>query len=198
MSQLAVTENQPITPMMNTPHLGVLSSDKSLSFGKSVPTDELMRTKAPWRKVSAIHEDFHEFIQTDLDDSDSQHIKKALQKVRAEAEEERGFDPELDAIPETAYKDVGRFLTFAYASDYGTIGRFVSLADIMPLDDGEIGIEWREGQKIFTLSFAGDGHIVFAGIFGAENHARGILTFSTPHLIAIISLIASLYSYYEY
>ena len=194
MSQLAVAENQVITQMINTPHFDALSSDKKLPFGTFTPIDEPMKMKFPWGKVSAGHKDLGELVPIALDGLVSQHVKKALHKVRAEAEEERGFDPELDAIPETAYKDVGRFLTFAYAFDYGTIGRFVSLADIMPLDDGEIGIEWREGQKIFTLSFAGDGHIVFAGIFGAENHARGILTFSTPHLIAIISLIASLYS----
>ena len=64
----------------------------------------------------------------------------------------------------------------------------------MPLDNGEIGLEWREGEKIFTLSFGGDGHIVFAGIFGEESQARGILTFSTPHLIAIIGMVSSLYT----
>ena len=185
--------NQSIAPMKNMPHLGALSSDKSLSFGKSVPTDEPMRTKAPWRKVGTVHEDFHEFTQTGLDDSDSQHIEKALQKVRAEAEEERRLDPELDAIPEKVYKDVDRFLRAIYKSDYGAFGRIASLAEIMPLNNGEIGIELREGQKIFTLSFGGDEHIVFAGIFSEESQARGILTFSTPHLFAIIDMISSLY-----
>lgn len=198
MSQLAVAENQVITQKINTPHFDPLPSDKKLPFGPFTPTDIPMKMKMPWGDVSVSDKDRNQPLSIALDDFDSQHIEKVLQEVRVEAEEERGIDPELDAIPETAYKDVSRFLRFAYASDYGTIGRFVSLADIMPLDDGEIGIEWREGQKIFTLSFAGDGHIVLVGIFGAENHARGILTFSTPHLIAIISLIASLYSYYEY
>ena len=48
---------------------------------------------------------------------------------------------------------------------------------------------------MFTLNFGGDGNIVFAGVFGEENHARGILTFSTPHLIAITGMIISLYLY---
>lgn len=51
---------------------------------------------------------------------------------------------------------------------------------------------------MFTLSFGGDGNIVFAGVFGEKNHARGILTFSTPHLIAITGMITSLYLYYDY
>ena len=129
-------------------------------------------------------------IHTDLDDPAPKDIEQALQKVRAEAEEERRLDQKLDAIPETAYEDVDRFLK--------TINEFVPLPDIMPLDNGEICLEWREGQKIFTLSFGGDGHIVFAGIFGAEHQARGILTFSMPHLIAVIGMITSLYLHYDY
>ena len=198
MSQLTIAENQPNTPMINAPNLDALPSDKKLPFGTFTPTDEQMRMKAPWRKVSADHEDLSELVPTALDDFDSQHIEQALQIVQTEAEEERRLDPELDAIQETAYKDVGRFLRTIYTSGYGAIGRFMSLADIMPLDNGEIGIEWREGQKIFTLSFGGDGHIVFAGIFSEESQARGILTFSTPHLFAIIDMITSLYPYYDY
>ena len=139
-------------------------------------------TKAPQPEGSAVH--------ADLGDLAPKDIEQALQKVRAEAEEERRLDQELDALPETAYEDVDRFLK--------TINEFVPLPDIMPLDNGEICLEWREGQKIFTLSFGGDGHIVFAGIFGAENQARGILTFSMPHLIAVIGMITSLYLHYDY
>lgn len=128
-------------------------------------------------------------IHTDLDGPTPKDIEKILQKVRAEAEEERRLDQELDAIPETAYEDVERFLK--------TVNKFVPLPDIMPLDNGEICLEWREGQKIFTLSFGGDGHIVFAGIFGAGNQARGILTFSMPHLIAVIGMITGLYLHYD-
>ncbi len=133
---------------------------------------------------------------TDLDNQASKDIEQALQKVRAEAKEERRLDQELDAIPETAYEDVDRFLK--------TINGFVPLPDMMPLDNGEICLEWREGQKMFTMSFGGDGHIVFAGIFSAEHprfhrdvpQARGILTFSMPHLIAVIGMITGLYLHY--
>ena len=127
---------------------------------------------------------------TDLEDFNSKYIDYALQEVRAEAEEERRFDQELNPIPETAYEDVDRFLK--------NIHELVPRPDIMPLDNGEICLEWREEQKIFTLSFGGDGHIVFAGIFSDENRARGILTFSMPHLVAIVGMITSLYPYYDY
>ena len=194
MNPTTVVKHQANAPMLNENYLVGLSANRNRPFGESVPIGEQMKTRTPWEELPFAHVDFDEQSRTDSSGLDSQDIEKALQKVRAEAEEERRIDPELDAIHETVYKDVDRFLRTIYASDYGTIGRFVSLADIMPLDNGEIGLEWREGQNIFTLSFGGDGHIVFAGIFSAENHARGILTFSTPHLIAIIGMITSLYS----
>ena len=43
------------------------------------------------------------------------------------------------------------------------------------------------------MSFGGDGNIVFAGVFGEENRARGILTSSPPPLIAITDTITRLY-----
>ena len=161
--------------------------------------DEFLEHYAQVRKTPVkIPQPEESSTHTGLDDQTRKDIEKILQKVRAEAEEERGLDQELDAIPETAYEDADRFLK--------TIHRFVPLPDIMPLDNGEICLEWREGQQIFTLSFGGDGHIVFAGIFGAEHprfhrdvpQARGILTFSMPHLIAVIGMITGLYLHDDY
>lgn len=194
MSLLTVAENQAVAPMPDDNYLAELSSGGNLPHGKSDPIGEQMRTKGSWIKVRTAHTDSGEYSRTEPSGIDLQDIDRVLQKVRAEAEEERRLDSELDAIQETAYKDVDRFLRTVYASDYGTIGRLVSLADIMPLDNGEIGLEWREEQKIFTLSFGGDGHIVFAGVFSSEHHARGILSFSDPHFITIIGMITCLYT----
>ena len=194
MSHLAVPENHAISPTQDESFSPEMVSGSNLPFGRSVPTVGQMRTRVPWTEVRTAQAVTDEHSRTDSSGLDSQDIEKALQKVRAEAEEERSLDPELDAIQETVYKDVDRFLRTLYASDYGTIGRFVSLADIMPLDNGEIGLEWREGEKIFTLSFGGDEHIVFAGIFSKESKARGILTFSTAHFFAIIGMVTSLYT----
>ena len=152
--------------------------------------DEFLENYARvWKSLVQVPQPEGSAVHADLGDLAPKDIEKTLQKVRAEAEEERRLDPELDAIPETAYEDVDRFLK--------TINEFVPRPEIMPLDNGEICLEWREGQKIFTLSFGGDGHIVFAGIFGARNQARGILTFSMPHLIAVIGMITGLYLHYD-
>ena len=156
-----------------------------------IALDEILRNyDRAWKALAKAPQIEGSVVHIDLDDFAPKNIEKALQDIRTEAEEERQLDQELDAIPETAYEDVDRFLK--------TINKFVPLPDIMPLDNGEICLEWRKGQKIFTLSFGGDGHIVFAGIFGAEHQARGILTFSMPHLIAVIGMITSLYLHYDY
>ena len=147
----------------------------------------------PNQEVSMVETNYGECCPTDLDDFAPEHLEIALQKVRLETEEEREIDPELEAIPQSAFEDVERFLKAVSKSDGGTFGHVLRFPDMMPLDNGEIGLEWREGQKIFTLSFSGDGHIVFAGIFSTESKVRGILTFSPPHLLAIVGMIASVY-----
>ena len=152
-----------------------------------------MRADVPNQKVSTVQTDYGKRRPTNFDGFDPKRLEIALQKVRAEAVEERRLDPELDAIPETAFEDVERFLKAVNKVSSDAFGNVVRFPDMMSLDDGEIGLEWREGRKIFTLSFGGDGHIVFAGIFSAESKARGILTFSTHHLIAITGMIASVY-----
>ena len=159
--------------------------------------DEILRNyDRAWKALAKVPQIEGSAVHIDLDDFAPKDIEKALQKVRSDAAEERSLDQELDALPETAYKDAERFLK--------TVNKFVPLPDMMPLDNGEICLEWRAGsrngqeQKIFTLSFGGDGHIIFASIFGAGNQARGILTFSMPHLIAVIGMITSLYLHYDY
>ena len=197
MNPTTVVKHQANAPMLNENYLVGLSANRNRPFGESVPIGEQMKTRTPWEEFPFSYADFGEHSRTDSSGL-AQDIEKALQKVRAEAQEERRLDPELDTIPETAYNDVAGFFKAIYKSDYGKFDQIIPLPDIMPLDDGEIGLEWRKGQKIFTLSFGGDGHIVFAGIFSDESRVRGILTFSSPHLVAISSMIASIYRYYAY
>ena len=167
------------------------TSDRQIiPFQSSQTFSDDSQSAGPWLEGSSAY--------TDLDESAPYRIEQALREVRAEAEEERLLDQDLDPIPDTAYEDVGQFFKTLNELISGAFTRVIPQPDIMPLDNGEICLEWRAKQKIFTLSFSGDGHIVFAGIFSEENRARGILTFSMPHLIAILSMITSLNLYYEY
>ena len=49
------------------------------------------------------------------------------------------------------------------------------MPDIMWLEDGGVGFEWRKGsEKIFTMSVYGDGTIIYGGILGNKNKISGI------------------------
>ena len=127
-----------------------------------------------------------------------ERINQMLEEVRAEAEEERCLDKELDPIPESAYEDVRLFCKRIDELLGDTYHAAIHPPEPTALDNGEICLEWREKQQIFTLNFGGDGHIVFAGIFSEENRVRGILTFSLLHVISIVTMILSLGRDYGY
>ena len=144
-------------------------------------------------EVSAVQSNNGKYRSANLSDFDPNQLEQALRKLRADAKEARKLNPDLDAIPKAAFADVRRFWKAVHEPNGGAFGYVVRFPDIVPLDNGEIGLEWRHEQKILALSFNGDGYIVFAGRFGAESKVRGILTFSPPHLLAIIGMIASVY-----
>ncbi len=127
-----------------------------------------------------------------------ERINQLLKEVRAEAEEERCLDKELDPVPESAYEDVRLFYKRIDELLGDTYHAAIHPPEPTALDNGEICLEWRQKQQIFTLNFGGDGHIVFAGIFSGENRVRGILTFSLLHVISIVTMILSLGRDYGY
>ena len=131
---------------------------------------------------------------TDRNSFDPKQIRLALRKVREESEEKIKLDSKLDPIPRSAYKDTERFLKAVNNAYIGAFGQMVRFPELMPLNNADIGLEWRDGQKIFTLSIGGDGHVVFAGVFGPQSKIRGIFTFSPPHILSIIGMIESIYA----
>ena len=124
--------------------------------------------------------------------SSAERIRQALEEVRAEAEEERRLDKELDPIPDSAYEEVRLFFRKIDEWFGDTSHTAIYLPDIAPLDNGQICLEWRTKQQIFTLNFEGNGSIVLAGIFSEQRRIRGILTFLLFDIIAIASMILRL------
>ena len=125
---------------------------------------------------------------------DPKQVKLALQNVREEADEKRRLDPKVEPIPRSAFKDVEKFMKAVNKAYIRAFGHVVHFPEMMPLNNADIGLEWRDGQKIFTLSIGGDGHVVFAGVFGPQSKIRGVFTFTRPHMLSIIGMIESVYS----
>jgi hypothetical protein len=114
--------------------------------------------------------------------SDTLHeAEQILNEIMQEAEEESRENPQTQPISSETYKESLSVLC--------TILNDVSMPDLMWLEDGGIGFEWRRGlEKIFTLSLYGDGHGIFVGIFGERNKIRGITPLSSngseiPHIL---------------
>ena len=131
---------------------------------------------------------------TDRNNLDPKKVKLALRKVREEADEKRRLDPKRNPIPRSAFKDVERFMKALNRAYIGAFGQVVHFPQMMALNNADIGLEWRDGQKMFTMSIGGDGHIVFAGVFGPQSKIRGVFTFTRPKMLAIACMIESVFS----
>ena len=106
--------------------------------------------------------------ESGADSSSKTHkAESILTEIMQEAAEASQENPQAEPIPPKAYEETQAILK--------VILKYVPLPDLMWLEDGGIGFEWRKGSKrIFTLSVYGDGHVIFVGIFGEKNKIRGI------------------------
>lgn len=99
-----------------------------------------------------------------------QKVEDELNELFESSKKDAEDDESVTAISVRAYKEAERFLLY--------IINKTSIPDIMPLDDGGISFEWRQGnEKIFTMSIYGDGHYIYSGIFAANDRERGTKRF---------------------
>ncbi len=103
-------------------------------------------------------------------------VQRELDEIRQEAEEACAMDNEIDPVPDSAYRDAYLLLEILY--DYE-----VPMADIGWLVDRGIGLEWRPGDGIATISLYGDGLVVYGASFGNERRVKGTCSLSDPILL---------------
>ena len=103
-------------------------------------------------------------------------VQRELGEIRQEAEEACAMDNEIDPVPDSAYQDAYLLLEILY--DYE-----VPMADIGWLVDGGIGLEWRPGDGIATISLYGDGLVVYGASLGNERRVKGTCSLSDPILL---------------
>ena len=97
---------------------------------------------------------------------DLRYAKTILQEVSDEANEVSREDLELEPISTQAHNEAVTLLT--------AIHEYLPMPDIMWLEDGGVGFEWRKGsEEIFTMSVYGDGTIIYGGILGNKNKISG-------------------------
>ena len=103
------------------------------------------------------------------------NIEKELAEIHEEVKETCALAEDVHPVPEAAY-DETRFLL-------AEVSRNVPIPDIMWLEDGGIGLEWRPRDGIVTMSLYGDNHVNFVAILGEQDKTAGTCPLSDSDLL---------------
>ena len=97
-------------------------------------------------------------------------VQQQLAQIRQEVNEICHLDDDAEPIPESAYIEAIFLLN--------VLRPFLSLPDIMWLEDGGIGLEWRSknGKGISTMSIYGDNHIIYGASLDGKRKVKGTCT----------------------
>ena len=97
---------------------------------------------------------------------------RELKEIREEVEETYAVADDVRVVPESAYDET---LSLLKGMLHNT-----PMPDMMWLEDGGIGLEWRPGNGIATMSLYGDGHVIYGAFFNNKREISGICALSDP------------------
>ena len=103
-------------------------------------------------------------------------IRRELAEIREEVEETCAVANNVRAVPESAYDETLSLLKM--------MRRDVPLPDMMWLEDGGIGLEWRPDNGIATMSLYGDNLVIYGAFFDDKREVNGICSLSDSALLA--------------
>ncbi len=103
------------------------------------------------------------------------HVQNELDEIRKEVEETCAVAENVCRVPKSAYEE-----TFSLMAQ---MPRDIPMPDMMWLEDGGIGLEWRPGDGIATMSLYGDGLVVYGASLGNERRVKGTCSLSDPILL---------------
>ena len=98
-----------------------------------------------------------------------------LEAIREEVEETCAVADDVRPVPEQAYKDAHLLLQQIHPE--------IPMPDIMRSEDGGIGLEWRPGDGIATMSLYGDNHVIYGAFFNKKREVEGICSLSDTVLL---------------
>ena len=93
------------------------------------------------------------------------NARRELEEIREEVEETCAVTEDIYPVPESAYNETISLLTRVHLN--------IPMPDMMWLEDGGIGLEWRPGDGIVTMSLYGDDHVTFVAILGNQHKVAG-------------------------
>ncbi len=102
------------------------------------------------------------------------HVQRELDEIRKEVEETCAVAEDVYPVPESAYEE-----TFSLLAQ---MPRDIPMPDMMWLEDGGIGLEWRQKEGIATMSLYGDNQVIFGTVWGKSSEIWGSCPLSDPVL----------------
>ena len=102
-------------------------------------------------------------------------VLQELKEIREEVEETCRVVDDARAVPESAYDET---LSLLKGMLHNT-----PMPDMMWLEDGGIGLEWRPGNGIATMSLYGDNLVIYGAFFSDKRQVEGICTLSDTALL---------------
>ena len=103
------------------------------------------------------------------------HIQRELDEIREEVEETCKVASDVSSVPQQAYDETSTLLK--------QISHDIPMPDMMWLEDGGIGLEWRPGDGIVTMSLYGDNHVTFVAILGDQHEIAGTCPLSDSRIL---------------
>ena len=105
----------------------------------------------------------------------TEKVLQELEDIREEVKEACSLDSGATPVPGAAYEET---LDFLQQMSLG-----IPLPDIMWLEDGGIGLEWRPGDGIATVSLYGDGLVIYGATWQGSRRISGTCPLSDPILL---------------
>lgn len=118
-------------------------------------------------------DDFYFFSMADA--------RRELEEIREEVTETGASVGDVDFVPEAAYSDTLSLLK--------RLHHRLPMPSMMSLEGG-IGLEWRPGDGIVTMSLYGDNHVTFVAVLADEHEIAGTSPLSDP--VFLPSFLATL------
>ena len=102
------------------------------------------------------------------------HIQRELDEIREEVEETCKVVSDVRPVLQQAYDEASTLLK--------RISPGIPMPDLMWLEDGGIGLEWRPKEGIATMSLYGDNQVTFGTVWRESSEIWGSCPLSDPVL----------------
>ena len=99
-----------------------------------------------------------------------EHVQREIANIREEVEETCVVADDVKAVPESAYEETLSLLK--------QLPHDIPMPVMMWLEDGGIGLEWRPGDGIATMSIYGDNLVIYGAFFNEKREFDGICSLS--------------------